>query len=173
MEQRVQSGSIFPKSVGPPALNLVDVLPNHPTKTYGRRQLGDIEYLVIHHTGVDMTGTPVEIAEGVARYHIDTYNWPGCGYHAIIAKGGEIMLTNYFTTVSYNVAGRNKECLGICLEGNFTTHSPTGSQLMALDALLTYLQQELPWTEITFHKEIALPEYPTSCPGNLFPYESF
>ena len=122
---------------------------------------------------VDAEQESMEAVIAAANYHVSVKDWPGISYHFFIGKKGEIFKTNWWKTVSYHVAGRNKECLGICLEGNFSIHPPTGSQLRALDDLLTYLQQGFPWTEITFHKKIALPEYPTKCPGDLFSYENY
>ena len=42
---------------------------------YAQRELQDIEYLVIHHSAVDIDST----AKSIHSYHHDVLGWPGIG----------------------------------------------------------------------------------------------
>lgn len=132
---------------------------------YPWRELGDIHYLVIHHTGVESPSTPLSIA----RYHVQTLDWPGIGYHFFIYRDGRIAYVGDILQLRYNVARRNPEVIGICIDGNFMGHPPTQQQIQAAHHLCANLQFALGWFVPTVgHKEIALPGYGTACPGNTW-----
>jgi len=132
---------------------------------YTTRQLDAIRYLVVHHTGVPHD-TP---AAGIARYHAEVLGWPGIGYHFVIHHGGRIEYVGDILQVRYNVSRRNHEVIGVSLTGDFTRHPPGDAQLQAAKDLLANLQLALgSFIPIAGHREIALPAFATSCPGDSF-----
>lgn len=134
------------------------------TGEYERRGLDEVRYLVIHHSGVAWDSS----ACAIARYHVDTNGWPGIGYHWVVRQNGVIYYCGDLETVRYNVAGRNREVVGICLTGDFTTAPPAALQLAAAGRLLRALRDEIGWAELTGHRDIAVPGYATACPGNTW-----
>jgi N-acetyl-anhydromuramyl-L-alanine amidase AmpD len=138
--------------------------PRNPNgELYTSRALEDIKYLTVHHTAASYNNTPEEIAQ----YHIDHENFPGIGYTFVIRQAGDTYQTQDLHAKSYHVASRNTECLGICLVGDFTQHHPTEKQIQATKALIIYLHSIIPKAQVTGHRFIALPEYPTACPGDM------
>ncbi|MDP2726562.1 MAG: peptidoglycan recognition family protein [Dehalococcoidia bacterium] len=134
---------------------------------YARRELGDIRYLVVHHSGVARDSTAVPIA----RYHAEVLGWPGIGYHFLVHQDGTIEYVGDILEVRYNVARRNQEVVGVCLPGDFTyaIGGPEEAQLKAAHDLLANLQFALGWfVPILGHREIALPAFATACPGDTF-----
>lgn len=141
--------------------DIVDKLPRHKSRRYGNRSLSKIKYFVVHHSSVDG-----QTAYDYARYHVNTRGWAGIGYHYVITKEGKIERTNRHETVSFHVANRNTECLGICVSGDFEQHKPTRAQRAALVWLLRRLNSELPNRTIKGHLDFQS----TDCPGK-FLYE--
>lgn len=110
------------------------------------------------------------VVESIARYHI-SLGWPGIGYSFFISKEGTIFQTHDLETMSYNVASRNQECLGICLEGDFSNRAPRPTQWASAKRLIQWLLgNDLPGREVVGHRDIALPSSPTACPGRLMEY---
>jgi len=101
-----------------------------------------------------------------ALYHINNKGWPGIGYHFFLPRRGRIFQTNLIETISYHVAGRNRECVGICLEGDYNIDLPTDIMITNLiylrDRLRSLLRRDVP---LLGHCEVAIPSSPTSCPG--------
>jgi hypothetical protein len=132
---------------------------------YRRRDLSAIRYLVIHHSGVERDSTALSIA----RYHSRVLGWPGIGYHFLVHQDGLIEYVGDILEVRYNVARRNHLVLGICLPGDFSRQQPAPAQLQAARLLCANLQFALGWfVPIVGHREIALPQFATSCPGSTF-----
>ncbi len=134
------------------------------SEAYDRRQLSDIKYIVIHHSAVDADSTPLQ----VAGYHVQHNGWPGIGYHFQVTYDGTINYVGDLETVRYNVASRNRECVGVELNGDFTHHWPTDMQLGSARVLLAWLKGQLAMAAVVGHKDIALPGYETSCPGDTW-----
>lgn len=134
---------------------LVDKLPKHPTKRYGKRRLDQIKYFVIHHSGNDGD------VYSAARYHIGK-DWPGISYSFWISIAGEIYTTNDLDTISYGVANNNTRCLSICVQGNFDDKMPNELQLRALTELISRLNNLIGKREVKVHRDFVN----TGCPGN-------
>lgn len=133
--------------------NIVDDLPKHPTKTYSKKTLANIDKLILHHFASD--GTP----QAIANYHVTPEDWQwvngvyknvggrgwaGIGYHYVIAKDGTIYQTNFHETISYHVAGENSKSIGIALEGNFKIEQHRPEQITSLNFLIPYLRSQFP-----------------------------
>lgn len=123
-----------------------------------------MRWLVCHHTGVAGDQT----AETIARYHVEHNGWPSIGYHLCIHPDGRIEYVGDFLTVRYNVASQNLFCIGICVIGDFTRSQPTALALAATAEVTAYLKQEIPGVVVVGHREITVPGWETTCPGNTF-----
>lgn len=148
---------------GVPVLDLRGTLPRK--SVYPTRSLAAINYLVIHHSAVNVDST----AKETARYHVEKLGWPGIGYHVLIHWDGSIEYCNNLTTASYNVAARNHEVVGVCLLGDWTSRFPGDKQMEAAGRVVLGLRTELKRTvPIVGHREIAVPGHGTACPGNVW-----
>jgi len=134
--------------------DLVDELPKHPYRKYGKRFLSKIEYIVLHHTGGEGT------IEGFAKYHVSR-GWPGIGYHYVIDKNGSVNQTNRIDTISYNVGGHNTKVLGISVIGNYEEDVLTEQQKIAVEDLVLLLRKLVGYKPVKGHHEFR----PTLCPG--------
>ena len=122
-------------------MEIVDVrnqLARHPSKVYSRRNTQGIKYLVIHHSA-----TRGGDAFSFARYHVNTRDWAGIGYHYVILEDGTIQWTNDVSVISNHVTGYNSQGVGICLVGDFTTEILRQEQKGALKELVKSLQLKL------------------------------
>jgi hypothetical protein len=143
----------------PPIQDLIDELPKHSTKEYSSRPLINIRHLVIHHSAVPPSVGPHRIA----GYHVHKQDWPGIGYHFLVAENGSIYQGNALETVSYHAVKANPRGVGICFLGNFTETVPPPAQLEKGAHLIAWLMQELgiALEEVKGHKEFM----DTACPG--------
>lgn len=129
------------------------------------RTLADIRYIAVHRSAVDIDSTAMQIAD----YHVNVLKWPGIGYHFVVHWDGRIEYVGHILTVRANVAGRNREVVGICIPGNWQTRWPTDTALDATARLVAWLRTIAPQAVVRGHYELALPAYPTSCPGPPWP----
>jgi|TARA_R110000824_G_C15231140_1_gene678593 N-acetylmuramoyl-L-alanine amidase len=146
--------------------NIVDDLEKHPTKVYSKRNLNQIDKMILHHFASN--GTPY----AVAKYHIrpDKNNWPGIGYHYVISKDGTIYQTNFLDTISYHVSGQNTSSIGIALEGNFENEPHIQIQIDSLNKLIPYLRSQFVQPlEVYQHSDFANKPYDANL--NLAPYK--
>jgi len=144
----------------PPIQNLIDTLPKHAEKRYGTRPLSDIKTLVIHHSAVPPSVGPKRIAS----YHVKSLDWPGVGYHFLVADDGVIYQGNTLKTVSNHAAKVNPRGVGICFLGSFQKLAPPPAQLRGGALLVAWLLQDLnlDLDVVKGHKEFMQ----TACPGN-------
>lgn len=99
-----------------PVINdIVLYLPTHPTKVYSKRDVKDIDSIVVHQTDTDDKGTfhPYD----TARYHVNQNGWAGIGYHYYIIDDGTIFKTNEPYTISAHAREWNNRSLGITITG--------------------------------------------------------
>ncbi|MGC9335864.1 MAG: N-acetylmuramoyl-L-alanine amidase, partial [Anaerolineae bacterium] len=138
---------------------LVNQLPKHETKRYQTRPLCDIHTIVVHHSAAPAHVGP----ESIAKYHVSSLDWPGIGYHFVVAEDGTPYQTNTLETVSYHAVQANATGLGVCFLGNFMKAVPPSRQLRAGAHLIAWLMQELKLSldVVQGHKEVLR----TACPG--------
>lgn len=144
-------------------MEIVDVrhqLAKHPSKVYGKRNIGGIKYIVIHHSAT-LQGD----AFSFARYHVNNNDWPGIGYHYVILEDGTIQWTNDITVISNHVSGYNAQSVGICLVGDFTREILEQKQKDSLKELVKNLLEKLNLgiEAVVGHNQIK-PGY-TQCPA--------
>ena len=167
-----------PGPIRPKIIDVVDSLPHHPTLPPYTNRTEPIRKIVIHHTD-----TPKSMSvEQIAQYHVfgtspNKSQWPGIGYHYVIAPDGTIYWTQRHETRSYHVGAANNYCLGVSLIGRFMKTNYDGSPRPPEDQLPTPAQMEsaaklVAWLmdavnvpdikNVVGHKEVGI----TACPGD-------
>ncbi|MBI4757801.1 MAG: N-acetylmuramoyl-L-alanine amidase [Chloroflexi bacterium] len=136
---------------------------------YQRRDQGQIEGVVIHHTAVNADLS----AQDIARYHVERNGWPGIGYHFLVHQNGDIDCCNDLEAVSYHADGQEKingvgmnnwRYVGVALNGCFTEgRAPTAAQMLAARWLIASIEYRLGRRlAVLGHKELGV----TRCPGD-------
>jgi len=90
-------------------------LPTHPTLVYGKRDINDIDTIVVHQTDSNDKGHfhPYD----TARYHVNSKGWAGIGYHYFIIDDGSIFKTQEPYIVSAHAKEWNNRSLGVVITG--------------------------------------------------------
>jgi N-acetyl-anhydromuramyl-L-alanine amidase AmpD len=169
----------------PQVVDVVDSLPKHPTLAPYPHRTVPISVVAIHHTDTPRTMTVKQLAQyhvyGVrndAKGNLVKAQWPGIGYHFVIASDGTIYQTQREQTRSYHVGGKgNAFCIGIAFIGRFMRYGyngklqpaedqiPTAAQLQNGGQLVAWLMQEfnIAPEKVMGHKDVV--GGVTACPG--------
>ncbi|HEY53764.1 MAG TPA: hypothetical protein G4N94_09935, partial [Caldilineae bacterium] len=162
----------------PEIIDVRATLPHHPTLPPYRNRTQPITKIIIHHTDTPSNFT----VEQIAHYHVygtrpNKSQWPGIGYHYVIAADGSIYWCQNHETHSYHVGAANAYSLGVSLIGRFlrvgydgkpqapADQLPTTAQLESASRLVAWLMGEVNVTDIAQvvgHKEVGQ----TTCPGD-------
>lgn len=128
--------------------------------------------IAVHHTVTLFFPSP-NMTEADERAHIrmiDAYHvsqgWGGFGYHAITFPGGRRYQTGAFDGARAHVASRNHELIGTAFAGNHATEPPTPAAMASTAQTIAEIRDYAGVLPINGHRAWALPEYPTSCPGD-------
>jgi hypothetical protein len=136
--------------------------------------------VAIHHDAAmmnpgDLDYSGSSLNEDMARLdiiyrHSLNQGWGGFPYHLVASPNGRAFYTTDVSLFGATVAARNHQLLGVALMGNFMLAQPGDTQLCAAARCLLAtwaLTGRLlaPWG----HRELALPGYATSCPGDTWP----
>lgn len=116
------------------------------------------KYLIYHHTASSSI-SPDKIHE----MHLNK-EWAGIGYHFYIRKDGQIYRGRPEEMVGAHAKGRNRDSIGICLEGNFEEEQITDKQLTSLIKLSADMIIKYNIEESEGHRDV----YNTLCPGKNF-----
>jgi N-acetyl-anhydromuramyl-L-alanine amidase AmpD len=169
----------------PQIADVVSSLPRHPTLAPYPDRSVPISVIAIHHTDSPKTTTVQQIAQyhvyGVrhdVKGNLIKAQWPGIGYHFVIAPNGTIYQCQREQTRSYHVGGNaNVYCLGVSFIGRFMRlgydgktqaaedQIPTAAQLRSGGQLVAWLMQEfnIAPEKVLGHKNVI--GGGTSCPG--------
>ena len=101
------------------------ILSEETRKKLKIRKLENITTIVLHHSAGRGT------LEDVDRIHRKR-GYICIGYHYYMTRDGEIHLGRPLFTVGAHAKGRNKDTIGICLEGDFRKDGPTDKPIEAL-----------------------------------------
>ena len=150
-------------------IDIVDELPKHPYRTYSKRSLGQVRYLVIHHSA-----SSGQSPETIARFHSTSDHLTkggaaGIAYHFYIREDGSVYQTQALETISWHVSNNNTPSIGICLSGNLEKKSPTAAQKRSVVSLVAQLKAMLPTTQVKRHGEFKA----TTCPGKYMDMRIF
>lgn len=142
---------------------------------------GRWRYIVVHNSGTRQGN-----AAAFEHYHRNVKRMVnGLAYHFVIGNGtstraGAIEIGNRWHR---QIQGGhvhsdylNNIAIGICLVGDFNVQHVGEAQKASLTELITYLRHRVGKiqgqpAEVRAHKNINPPQWPTDCPGNLFPYD--
>lgn len=135
-----------------------------------------VDRVVIHHS---VSGYPfndpwpeTEEQEIAHLRAIDGYHtglgWGGFGYHLAAFVGGRSYYCGDLTGARAHVASQNHRAVGVVLIGTFTDTPPTPDQLQAAADAVAFARLYYPGRPIIGHRNMALTEYPTSCPGDTY-----
>jgi len=107
---------------------------------------------------------------GIIYRHGQGQGWGGFPYHFVASPNGRAFYTTDVSLFGATVAQRNHQLLGVALMGNFMLGQPGDLQLCAA-ARCIVATWGLTRRLVTYwgHRELALPAYPTSCPGDTWP----
>lgn len=134
------------------------------TGEFDPRDLSEINYQVIHHTGTGTT--PQTYSNTIALYHVENNGWPAIGYHFLIYSH-KVRYVGSLGTARANVWGRNPEVIGIAIVGDYADVAPSDSALLLCkklcDLLDRYMERTVPRVG---HRDVALPGHGTQCPGD-------
>lgn len=130
-------------------------------------------YIVIHHAGASYQ--PGDAVRAIYAYH--RQRWPdygAAGYHIIIQRETDGTLGSYLVNCPYQqgagVAQRNHETFHICLADNFASSLPSDDWIVATKQAIAFAKELFPNAEVVGHRDIALPQHPTICPGGQWNY---
>ena len=170
----------------------LEVIPITPRSAWGGlspeldKMTGMVAILkaTVHHSSNTSTGT--NEVQRIQKEHMGKFpylwheNWGDVGYHFLQAQDGEIFegrqleglsLAGGPYTKGVHVRQNNTAAgIGFCLLGDYqSTGEPafTSARRLALEKALTALcrRHDLVATDISYHQAMALPAYPTECPG--------
>lgn len=136
--------------------------------------LGEVKYLVIHHTGGNAEGTvdPDPDAATIDGWH-KNQNWAGIGYHYVIRKDGSVERGRPRDFQGSHAWGLNRNSLGIHVGGDFQNFEPTAAQQESLNNLIADLCDIYgldPAAAVIGHRDVAElignQEAATDCPGD-------
>lgn len=114
--------------------------------------------IIFHHTAIKKIS-----AEEIDKLHRNK-GWEGIGYHYFITKDGTIYVGRPEKAEGAHTIGKNKESIGICVEGNLEEEEMTLNQIASAENLAEYLCLKYDIEDILQHKDFAN----TLCPGKNF-----
>lgn len=113
----------------------------HPSKQYPILSMKGKTEIAIHHSLTRM-GLSGSNAEGYARYHVDTLDWPSIAYSFVIEPDGTIKFCNPMNWRTYHVGNSNNISVGIVLTGDFRYEEPTAEQKESLRLLVARIKKD-------------------------------
>lgn len=118
-------------------------LTRHKSKKFPIRSINELSDIAIHHS-LTRQGLSGSNAEGYARFHVNSHDWPGIGYSYVIEPDGTIKFANEIHHRTYHVGNSNNFSVGIVLSGDFRYEEPTAAQAESLRLLVARLQKAYP-----------------------------
>ena len=104
---------------------------------------GGVKFILLHHGGC-----------------------PGDGFHYRIDAHGGI-----HAELEESERGQHPRSIGVVVDGDFDTDTPSAAQLDALRELLLRLKLRYPTVELGAHRQVR-GDVPTTCPGKRFPMKA-
>ncbi|MFU8803765.1 MAG: peptidoglycan recognition family protein [Bradymonadaceae bacterium] len=126
--------------------------------------------MTVHHTAIPSGdgGDAAARMRGMQSYHINTNKWCDIGYHFVIAQTGKIYQgRSRSDRPGAHTGGQNSGNVGMAFIADFTTQTPTTTQLDAGGRITKWIHEThnvpLTRTAVKGHRE--WPGQSTSCPG--------
>lgn len=127
----------------------------------GLKMINKPKILIFHHSAIKAI-----TVEKIDNLHKNK-GWEGIGYHYFIAKDGAIYEGRPEGAEGAHTIGKNRESIGICVEGNLEEEEITLNQIVSIEKLSLYLCLKYDINDILQHKDFAN----TLCPGKNFPID--
>ncbi len=105
---------------------------------YARRNLNQIKYVVISHTGAN----PALPLDRLADVHIAA-GYPGIVYDFVVDASGQVFRTKEMETTAQPDQPWSEQGVNVCLAGNFASSPPPLAQLDAAGRICAWLAQNL------------------------------
>lgn len=152
--------------------SLVGRVPQNPNYApYRRRDFGEIQMVIVHHTASDTFALTAEVLAAYMANPDNPHAYPSIPYHCVIEQDGHVVVCQSLDTLTWHADGRpaiegvginNWRGVGVVLVGDFTYHWPTNAQLLAARELLAEISyamgKALP---VVKHSQVQA----TACPG--------
>ncbi|XP_055905697.1 peptidoglycan-recognition protein SC2-like [Eupeodes corollae] len=128
----------------------------------------NLQYVVIHHSAGAYCNTTEKCKEqmrNMQSYHMNTLGWDDIGYNFGIGADGNIYEGRGFGIQGAHASSWNGKSIGIMFIGNYNDHTPTDSQILKANELLTEAvsQGHLSSNYTLYgHRQVGS----TECPGN-------
>lgn len=139
-------------------MDITEQLPRHTSKVYPLREPAHIDTIVIHHTA---STAPLV---NQAKYHVNTHNWAGIGYHLLV-DNNQLLQVNDLLTESNHTKGHNPHTIGICINADLSKRSITDYERELLAVLIITVKSLFNIKKIVGHNELVA----TSCPCTSVP----
>lgn len=136
----------------------IDNIKKHKHKTYRKRDLRDINNVVVHHSASDN----MSISE-IEYLHVDIKDWPAIAYHYVIDFDCNVHQLHPHDARIFSSGTASRNSIAICCLGNFERHVPSPKLYKTLALLLAAIVSDSDIDGFTFHKDHA----PTACPGKF------
>lgn len=123
----------------------------------------------IHHTYSPRSDGDIHrTMRGIQAYHIDSNGWCDIGYHFVVSQAGKVYQgRSREDRTGAHVGGQNTGNVGTCFIGDFTSQTPSDTQINAAAQIVGWVGRtyNIPFnrTSIKGHREHA--GQSTSCPG--------
>jgi hypothetical protein len=126
-------------------------------------KVGDILYLVVHHSASPLTTT----FEDIERWHIEDREWKAIGYNLVVESSGMYRSGRALPRMGSHVKGINRHSIGVCLVGDNTKPGQhwTEVQITRLREIVAAARVFWPAILPVGHRDVAKPGHPTECPG--------
>lgn len=136
----VSSTGFVPQLFGFELIDVTATLPSSSDKSWARRALNEIAFIVIHHSGARGTTPPSDIAKAM----IEQQDKAGISYHFYVSADGTVYQTQPLTALTDHAAGQSRTSVGVALAGNFLGNArPTDAQLSSTGELCAWLSVQL------------------------------
>ncbi len=126
--------------------------------------------MAIHHTAIpaDDGGDAAARMRQMQNFHLNDRGWCDIGYHFVVAQSGEIFQgRSRSDRPGAHVGGQNSGNVGIALIGDFSTQSPSNTQLDSAAEIMKWVHDthhvSLDRGSVKGHREHA--GQSTNCPG--------
>lgn len=153
---------------------MIDFRDDIPSGRTGRYPLDPAAVIgiAIHHCVGHVDPAWAQAAEEQHLYVIDAQHigqgFGGFGYHLAAFPSGRVYYCGDLGFARAHVASRNFELIGVALMGAFTAVPPPDAQLRAAAEAVAFVRQAYPGVLVAGHRQWALPQFPTACPGDTF-----
>ena len=162
-------------------INVIETLPWHKTKKWGKRNLSLIDRIVVHQMASpqypgfkDIENNNKYFITPSPNNHISKDGCPHIPYHIIIDTEYRVYWCNRFEDLTWHCKGNNTNSIGVCVMGSFDGPSFKGkdkqpmldqvqSLKKILDNLIEYQFNPLTKNDVYGHGELS--SYKKNCPG--------